>query len=386
MLDAVTRVRGDVAVPSGAGPPGDGRRRVGPVGEPDPTGGLADEFGDLAVVPDPATIQHDDALAQGCDVLGPVGGQDHDRRARELREHGTQRDELFRVDAGGRLVEDQHRRRPEQRVRQRDPSPLAAGHGPDPFRRGAGQPDLVEYPAHFRVPGRRLGPLLEQCDVVDKPERGEAARETDLLRQVAQPAADLGTIGRYLRVPAQHAHLSLAGRQRGGQHAQQGGLAGAVRAKQPDHAGLQVQVDVGQRPGGPEGAPDATQTDRSGHRRYLQGRSWCRWRRRTRKVANDAAASTRKATWVRGWSTAVGEADRAASRQTVSSQTVLTAMAAFSGLTHVDAASTTATKPTAGSSHANGASPGTNSPSSSTAGSATASTAIVRSRISRRAG
>ena len=40
-VNAVPRVRGDVAVTAGAGPPGDGRRRVRPVGEPDPAGGLA---------------------------------------------------------------------------------------------------------------------------------------------------------------------------------------------------------------------------------------------------------------------------------------------------------------------------------------------------------
>ena len=112
-----------------------------------------------------------------------------------------------------------------------------------------------------------------------------------------------------LRVPAQHAYLSLAERQCGGQQPQQGGLARAVGAEQPDHAGFQVQVDVGQCPGGAERAPGATQADRSGHR-YLQGRSWRRWRRRTRKIPNDAAASTRKATWIRAWSTAAGEAGR----------------------------------------------------------------------------
>jgi len=143
---------------------------------------------------------------------------------------------LFRVDAGGRLVEDQDRRRPEQRLRQRDPAPLAAGHGPDPLGRGVGQPDLVEHPAHLRVPGGRVGPLLEERDVVDERERGEAARESDLLREVAQPAADLGALRQHLDVPAQDAHLSPAGRQCGGQQPQQGGLACPVRAEQPDHA------------------------------------------------------------------------------------------------------------------------------------------------------
>ena len=81
VLDATTRVCGDVAVPSGTSPPGDGRRWVRLVGEPDPTGGPADQFDDLAVIPDPATVQHDDALAQGLDILGLVGRQEHDGRS-----------------------------------------------------------------------------------------------------------------------------------------------------------------------------------------------------------------------------------------------------------------------------------------------------------------
>ena len=119
VLDAATRVCRDVAVPSGTSPPGDSRRWVRLVGEPDPTGCPADKFGDLAVVPDSATVQHDDALAQGLDVLGLMGGQDHDQRSRDLREYGPQRDALFRIDSGGRLVQDEHRRRPEQGLRQR---------------------------------------------------------------------------------------------------------------------------------------------------------------------------------------------------------------------------------------------------------------------------
>ena len=105
-----------------------------------------------------------------------------------------------------------------------------------------------------------------------------------------------------------------------------------------------------------------------------------------RKIANEAAASTRNPAWARPWSTASGAPDRAASSQTTPSQAELTAIAARSGLTQVDAARTTATNPTAGSSHANAVSPGTTSPKSSTAGKASARTAMVRSRISRSIG
>jgi hypothetical protein len=103
----------------------------------------------------------------------------------------------------------------------------------------AGQPGQVEDAAHFGVPRGRLGLLLEQRDVVHEREGGKAAREAGLLRLVAEPAADAGAVGRHARVQAPHAHPSPAGRQRGGQQPQQRGLAGAVGAEQPGHAGFQ---------------------------------------------------------------------------------------------------------------------------------------------------
>ena len=86
------------------------------------------------------------------------------------------------------------------------------------------------------------------------------------------------------------------------------------------------------------------------------------------------------------WMDPALEPERVVRSETSASQAQLTAMAKRSGLTQVDAARTTATKPTAGSSQANAVSPGTTSPKSSTAGNASASTAIVRSRTSRSAG
>ena len=114
-----------------------------------------DQVGDGAVVADPAAVEHDHALASGRDVLGLVGGQHHDRRPRELREHGPQGDPLFRVDSGGRLVEDKDGWRAEQRLGQRDPPALAAGHGPQPLGAEAVEPHQAEDAAHLRVPRGR---------------------------------------------------------------------------------------------------------------------------------------------------------------------------------------------------------------------------------------
>ena len=95
------------------------------------------------------------------------------------------------------------------------------------------------------MPRGRLGLLFEQGDVVHEREGGEAAGEAGLLGQVAELAADGGAFGGDVGVQAQYAYLSLGGRQRGGQQAQQRGLAGAVGAEQPGHAGCQVPADAG---------------------------------------------------------------------------------------------------------------------------------------------
>ena len=129
------------------------------------------------------------------------------------------------------------------------------------------------------------GPLLEQRDVVDERGGGKPAREADLLRQVAEPAPDVGALRRYLRLAAKHAYLAPGGRQRGGQQPDQRRLAGAVGAEQPDHAGLQVQVYAGEGHRGPVRPPDAAHAYRSGGHRCLQSRSWRRWRRRIRKIS-----------------------------------------------------------------------------------------------------
>ena len=109
-------------------------------------------------------------------------------------------------------------------------------------------------------------------------------------------------------------------------------------------------------------------------------------RRYERKRQNDAAVSARKAAWIRASSSTVGEYALVSSSQTARSQAALTVVAAFRGLTQVEAASTSATKPTTGSSQTNDAWPGADHPNNSTAGSARARTAIVRSRTRRRAG
>ena len=74
------------------------------------------------------------------------------------------------------------RRCPPERAETRLPPRLVELHEP-------------EHPQHLAVPRRGVGPLLEDGHVVEEVERRGAAREADLLRQVAEPPPRLGTGG-----------------------------------------------------------------------------------------------------------------------------------------------------------------------------------------------
>ena len=63
------------------------------------------------------------------------------------------------------------------------------------------------------------------------------------------------------RIATEQPQLAGVGGQHGGQHPQQGGLAGTVRAEEPDHATAQVELDVAHGADITEGLADAGRTD-----------------------------------------------------------------------------------------------------------------------------
>ena len=105
-------------------------------------------------VVDAAEPQHDDAVGDGLHVGHRVADQ-HDGVA-ALAQPDDQREQLGGLpqpEGGGRLVEHDHPRRAEQRARDRDDLPLAAGQRRD-------------RDAHGRHPG---GELVEQAPRVASP-------------------------------------------------------------------------------------------------------------------------------------------------------------------------------------------------------------------------
>ena len=190
MSSADGRRVADVAEPAAAGAPGvvGGRVVARPPSRPGRSA-WAHQVRHRAVEQDPALVEDHDPLAQGGHVLGLVGGDDHRRRLPGPAEHVAQPTALGRVEPGGRLVEDQQVRAPEQRLSQDDATSLAAGQGADPLGGDVGQPDEVDDTAYLVVPGREVAPLLEDRQVVDERERRETAGEAGLLGHVAEPTS-----------------------------------------------------------------------------------------------------------------------------------------------------------------------------------------------------
>lgn len=134
------------------------------------------------------------AVAQGAHVLGLVGRQQHGRPAGLLGQQAAKGGPLLRVQAGGRLVENDQPRVTHERLREREAAPLA-GERRDPFAGLLTEVNQVKHAPDFRAPGRGVLPFLEDGDVVEEAGRGHPRRHTDLPGQVAERAAGVGALG-----------------------------------------------------------------------------------------------------------------------------------------------------------------------------------------------
>jgi hypothetical protein len=160
--------------------------------------------------------------------------RDEDRHAvlpRQVDEDLPERVARDRVDAGGRLVEDQHLRRVDHRHREREPLPHAE-------RESIGQHvhDLgkIETLCHLGdAAGNGLRRHLEQPGVqVEVLPDGELGIEREGLRHVADAPARLDIAG--IDLPAEQPGAALARFEQAGQHLHRRGLATAVRAEEAE--------------------------------------------------------------------------------------------------------------------------------------------------------
>ena len=162
-----------------------------------------------------------------------VGGDQHgDAR---LREHVDQAPELAprqRIDAAGRLVEEQDRRLVEDRAAERQPLPPAAGEVARQRRLAAAQAGHLDHELAARGE-RRAGQPVDAAPERDVLIDGEQLVQREPLRHVADALLDAFGIAasrrcrRPVAVPRRRA-------QQPAQHADGGGLAGAVAAEEAE--------------------------------------------------------------------------------------------------------------------------------------------------------
>jgi len=128
-----------------------------------------------------------------------------------------------------------------QRLSQLDALALAGGHGADGTEALLAQADLEQdlaRPHHRRAvrDATHLGKVTDQLIGFD------VGRKPVVFGRVADPLAKL--VAGFQRVHPEHLELARVGPEDAEQQADQGGLAGAVRAKQAGHAFLQLEGDV----------------------------------------------------------------------------------------------------------------------------------------------
>ena len=186
--------------------------------------------------------------AGGPDVFDEVRAHDHRGRLAQLAQHRPELHPLFGVEPGGGLVQQQQLRVVDDGLG--DPHP--AQH---PTREGA-QLGLGPFPELDPLHGGSHcsgypsgGHLLQEREVLDELHDRKPRVIAQVLRQVAQSAADLPTLAVVRRVAAQQLQASRGRLQHGGHHPQQRSLASPVRAEEPEHPGTDLQVDSGHRLG-----------------------------------------------------------------------------------------------------------------------------------------
>ena len=148
----------------------------------------------------------------------------------------------LRIDGAGGLVEQQQLGRVQRRRRERQALLLAAAHG-------AGALLAQAFRGCRWRAAARCAPATSPVEAVQIRDElqvlvgGEVLPQRELLRHVAEPAADgLGVL--HHREP-EHFRVPIAGQQHAAQHAQRRGFARAVGAEEAvDAAGGNVEVDV----------------------------------------------------------------------------------------------------------------------------------------------
>jgi hypothetical protein len=175
-----------------------------------------------------AVIDHHDAVRQGVRLVQVLGGQQQgDAGADQIPDHLPDALPAHRVQAGGRLIQEQHGRLRQQAGRQVQPAPHAAGIALDYPVGGVGQLEELEQFGGPRPGLARSHPaqLADQHEVLPA---GQQPVQGGVLGGHADLPAHRGRPGQH--VDAGHPGLARVRPRQRGQDPHGCGLPGSVRA------------------------------------------------------------------------------------------------------------------------------------------------------------
>src|ERR1700704_2150918 len=182
---------------------------------------------------DIALVEQRDPVAHALHPLEQMRGeQNADAAVLELADDLEQLDRRLRVEARGRLVEDRNLRVLHQDLGEPGALAHAAREGLSPLVDHVREPDMDERVVD---PPLALGSIQsdEPRGVAHIVGRAEIVIEADLVGQIADPAFDRERLPH--GIVAEHAGLPIRDVAQAEQHQDSGGLAGAVRAEQPEN-------------------------------------------------------------------------------------------------------------------------------------------------------
>src|SRR3954453_10103846 len=278
----------------------------------DPLSGLHLELGDGALRDDPAVVEDRDPAAQAL-RLGQIVGRQDDHRVVglvDLLDEGLDVELAARVEAGGRLVQQQERRARQQGSRDRDLLLHPSAHLLD----RAADSLLTDAQATQDREGVVLGALA--VEAVESGGEEQVLHRAELLEEgrVDADPVDEAFDGHLLAfdVEAEDLDPTRVERQQAADEPDEGGLARAVRTQDPvDVAALEAHRHVGDRGDRLRLAPDderlADAVDEQGRDRAVDGSVQGRGGHRSRlQLFDEGGHDVLQGIGVKGWTSSSG--------------------------------------------------------------------------------
>ena len=197
----------------------------------------------------PARGQHQYPVTDCLHLLHDMGGENHGGAPGEAPQQLPHLCRLLRIQAVGRLIEDQQARLSEDGLGHADPLAQASGQAIDRVQSPCAEVGGGDGLAQGQVSLRR-GDSLEGRRVLQIVRDQHFRIDRQVLRQVAELSLYLACLARH--IGPVDGHAARRGLQKTAEHAHDGSLAGAVVAQQPDDLiGANAEGDVVYRRGGP---------------------------------------------------------------------------------------------------------------------------------------